>query len=45
VDPEPGGGTLGGFVIMWFAGKSLWVPDGFNPDQLCQLLDVLRWQT
>ena len=44
IDPEPAGGTLEGFVITWSAGKSLRVPDRFNPDQLRRLLDVLGWQ-
>ena len=44
VDPEPVSGTSDGFVITWSSGKSLRVPDRFNPDQLRQLLDVLGWQ-
>jgi hypothetical protein len=34
-----------GFVIAWSAGKSLRVPDRFNPQQLRQLLDALGWQS
>ena len=44
MDPDPANGTLDGFVIAWSAGKSLRVPDRFNPQQLRQLLDVLGWQ-
>ncbi len=44
VDPEPVSGTSDGFVITWSSGKSLRVPDRFNPDQLRQLLDVMGWQ-
>lgn len=44
MDPDPANGTLDGFVIAWSAGKSLRVPDRFNPDQLRRLLDVLGWQ-
>ena len=44
MDPDPANGMLNGFVIAWSAGKSLRVPDRFNPQQLRQLLDVLGWQ-
>jgi transposase-like protein len=44
MDPDPTNGTLDGFVIAWSAGKSLRVPDSFNPQQLRRLLDVLGWQ-
>ena len=44
MDTDPANGTLDGFVIAWSAGKSLRVPDRFNPDQLRRLLDVLGWQ-
>ncbi len=44
MDPDPANGMQDGFVIAWSAGKSLRVPDRFNPDQLRQLLDVLGWQ-
>ena len=44
MDTDPANGTLDGFVIAWSAGKSLRVPDRFNPQQLRQLLDVLGWQ-
>lgn len=44
MDPDPANGTLDGFVIAWSTGKSLRVPDRFNPDQLRRLLDVLGWQ-
>ena len=44
MDPDPANGMLDGFVIAWSAGKSLRVPNRFNPDQLRQLLDVLGWQ-
>ena len=42
MDPDPANGMFDGFVIAWSAGKSLRVPDRFNPDQLRRLLDVLR---
>ena len=44
MDPDPANGMQDGFVIAWSAGKSLRVPDRFNPDQLRRLLDVLGWQ-
>jgi hypothetical protein len=44
MDPDPANGMLDGFVIAWSAGKSLRVPDRFNPQQLRQLLDALGWQ-
>jgi hypothetical protein len=44
MDSDPANGTLDGFVIARSAGKSLRVPDRFNPDQLRRLLDVLGWQ-
>ena len=44
MDTDPANGMQDGFVIAWSAGKSLRVPDRFNPDQLRRLLDVLGWQ-
>ena len=44
MDSDPANGMQDGFVIAWSAGKSLRVPDRFNPQQLRQLLDVLGWQ-
>ena len=44
MDSDPANGMFDGFVIAWSAGKSLRVPDRFNPDQLRRLLDVLGWQ-
>jgi hypothetical protein len=44
MDSDPANRMQDGFVIAWSAGKSLRVPDRFNPDQLRQLLDVLGWQ-
>ena len=44
MDSDPANGMQDGFVIAWSAGKSLRVPDRFNPQQLRQLLDALGWQ-
>ena len=44
MDSGPANRMQDGFVIAWSAGKSLRVPDRFNPQQLRQLLDALGWR-
>ena len=44
MDSDPANRMQDGFVIAWSAGKSLRVPDSFNPQQLRQLLDALGWR-
>jgi hypothetical protein len=41
MDSDPANGIQDSFVIAWSAGKSLRVPDRFNPQQLSQLVDAL----